>query len=497
MQIISRATLALAGLAGLAAAQPTASIVIMEDDFYPPDIVITAFDSVAVNNSGSWVVQARFDDTSLLIKDDVVVGRQGFTVPEPPGATAGFFGGARLNNNGDMGYRLSLDNTSGANDDTAVFFNQELVIQEGQFSIAPDLTSSTRWIGFFNATTLNDLDQIFILGSVDDPNIASSVDRVLVRANYDAVADDFTEDAIAFESMAIDGQRVVELGTSSNQVAVNAVGDVMYFIDGDAPAAVDGMLVVNRTVVAREGQPSPVPGFTIESVASRTHDINDAGVWVARADLIAGAAPNDEFIFRSNGSVVAREGDAPPGLPGFALTGFGTGPVCIGNDGAVLWYGDWNDPDTSRDEGLFVNDTLLLREGDQLEGMRVVRIFGIVDGYTMSQNGRFVIARIQVEDPFTFAALDAVARFDRGETRCAADYTGSSDPNDPSYGVPDGVADLSDFFFYLDQFATGNLAIADLTGSSDPNDPSYGVPDGQADLSDFFYYLDRFVEGCP
>jgi hypothetical protein len=54
---------------------------------------------------------------------------------------------------------------------------------------------------------------------------------------------------------------------------------------------------------------------------------------------------------------------------------------------------------------------------------------------------------------------------------CAADLTGSSDPNDPSYGVPDGLTDASDFFYYLDQFVNLNLAVADITGSSDPNDP--------------------------
>ncbi|MBX3365006.1 MAG: VCBS repeat-containing protein [Phycisphaeraceae bacterium] len=80
---------------------------------------------------------------------------------------------------------------------------------------------------------------------------------------------------------------------------------------------------------------------------------------------------------------------------------------------------------------------------------------------------------------------------------CRADLTGSSDPNDPAYGVPDGQIDIADFFYYLDQFVAGNLAVADLTGSSDPNDPAYGVPDGQIDIADFFYYLDLFVQGCP
>ncbi|MCC6285192.1 MAG: hypothetical protein IT439_07820 [Phycisphaerales bacterium] len=79
---------------------------------------------------------------------------------------------------------------------------------------------------------------------------------------------------------------------------------------------------------------------------------------------------------------------------------------------------------------------------------------------------------------------------------CAADLSGSSDPNDPGYGVPDGNVDSADFFYFLDQFTGGNLAKADLTGSSDPNDPAYGTPDGLIDAADFFFYLDLFVQGC-
>lgn len=80
---------------------------------------------------------------------------------------------------------------------------------------------------------------------------------------------------------------------------------------------------------------------------------------------------------------------------------------------------------------------------------------------------------------------------------CVPDLTGSSDPNDPTYGEPDGVVDASDFFYFLDAFAAADFDTADLTTSSDPNDPFYGHPDGVLDASDFFYYLDSFAAGCP
>ncbi len=90
----------------------------------------------------------------------------------------------------------------------------------------------------------------------------------------------------------------------------------------------------------------------------------------------------------------------------------------------------------------------------------------------------------------------SVSEYDVFVDKCEADLSGSADPNDPAYGVKDGALDAADFFYFLDQFVSGNLAVADLTGSSDPNDPAYGVPDGVTDAADFFYYLDQFVAGC-
>lgn len=78
---------------------------------------------------------------------------------------------------------------------------------------------------------------------------------------------------------------------------------------------------------------------------------------------------------------------------------------------------------------------------------------------------------------------------------CPADLTGSIDPNDPGYGIPDNIVDSTDFFFYLQLFAASDPD-ADLTGSVDPNDPAFGVPDGVIDAADFFYFLMLFEQGC-
>lgn len=67
---------------------------------------------------------------------------------------------------------------------------------------------------------------------------------------------------------------------------------------------------------------------------------------------------------------------------------------------------------------------------------------------------------------------------------CVADLTGSGSPSDPTFGMPDGVVDVSDFFFFLDLFV-GDGSCGDIDGS------------GAKDVNDFFAYLDAFAAGCP
>ncbi len=79
---------------------------------------------------------------------------------------------------------------------------------------------------------------------------------------------------------------------------------------------------------------------------------------------------------------------------------------------------------------------------------------------------------------------------------CPPDLTLSAIPGQPGYGVPNGVLNNDDFFYYLAQFAAGNLAVADLTTTAIPATPGYGVPNGILNNDDFFYYLALFSQGC-
>jgi len=79
---------------------------------------------------------------------------------------------------------------------------------------------------------------------------------------------------------------------------------------------------------------------------------------------------------------------------------------------------------------------------------------------------------------------------------CPSDLTTGAITGQPGYGTPNGVTNNDDFFYYLAQFAAGNLAVADLTTGAIAGQPGYGVPNGVLNNEDFFYYLTIFASGC-
>jgi len=60
----------------------------------------------------------------------------------------------------------------------------------------------------------------------------------------------------------------------------------------------------------------------------------------------------------------------------------------------------------------------------------------------------------------------------------------------------DGRQNNDDFFWYLANFAAGNLAVADVTTTALPGSAGFGVANGVLTNDDFFYYMQVFAAGC-
>ncbi|MEZ6232657.1 MAG: GC-type dockerin domain-anchored protein [Phycisphaerales bacterium] len=96
---------------------------------------------------------------------------------------------------------------------------------------------------------------------------------------------------------------------------------------------------------------------------------------------------------------------------------------------------------------------------------------------------------------FGSEAVRATALAGDPQPACEPDLTTGAIAGVPGYGVPNGVLNNDDFFYYLALFAANDLR-ADLTTGAIAGVPGYGVPNGILNNDDFFYYLALFAAGC-
>jgi hypothetical protein len=405
--ILTAAALSALLLAGAATAA-TITPALEEGDNVAGVGLVTRIDNLAVNSTGSWLVEADTDnaDTNLdqvIVRDGVLYLREGDALAEPAGATIDSFDSVNLNDNGDSGWNFFLDGTSGTNDDSGIFFNTALVIQESDISIAPEFTPGTPYIGFFDAKIHpNDSSQIMSIASIDDPNIASTVDRGLMIITHDGTGNLVSETAFLKEGDVPPGviEPILDFGTGPHQSAFNDAGTPMFFVDLDAASSSeDGALYVGNQLIAREGSPSPVAGRNWDFLSSRGLDLSNSGAYVHKGNL-DGDTADDELIIR-NGAVLIREGDSLPAIAPYVFTSFGTtsGPVQIDDAGNVLWYGDWDEANTDKDTGLFLNDQLIVQEGvTEVNGVLIDTINSGQDAFALSDNGFYAIFEATLDD---------------------------------------------------------------------------------------------------
>lgn len=411
MQRTLFASAALAIPASLAAGgTPTITAVVLEGDDVAGVGLVTLINNIAVNSSGAWLVEcdtnnANTDADEVLVRNGALDWREDDLMVAPAAARLGSFDSVTLDDGGRSGYNFFLTNTGGLTNDSGIyaylqpgqsaFDGTVLVVQES--GDAPGFTAGTPFIGFFDVKVAG--GYLWSVASVDDPNIASTVDRGLYIMTSDPDTGGIaTFNLVAREEEVLPGQveSVADFGTGPHNSAMNANGQALFIADLNGSTATDGVIYLydglDRLIMAQEGGASPVKGRTWLTLTSSRLDLSDTGHYVHTGTL-SGDTTSDLLLVR-DGVKFRQEGDPVPGLPagGFTFTGFGSGPLEVSDAGEVLWYGDWNDADTTIDEGLFLDDTLLVQEGvTTIDGVVVDILRGIEDGYHMSSNGRYII----------------------------------------------------------------------------------------------------------
>jgi hypothetical protein len=387
--------------AAAAAAVPTTLVI--EGDEIAGIGVVTTIDNMTINGSGAWFVEldTNFSDTdadSLILGAAGAIFREGQPLASPAGALLDSFDSMSVNEDGVLSTNWFLDNTGGTSNDSGVFASGELVLQESELGTAPPFTPETPFIGFFE-TKVNDAGQVLILGSIDDPLVASTVDRVLaIYEQTDPIAGTWSATGIvAIEGQVLPGQTeaVADIQTDANEFAFNDNGDVAWFVDLAGDTAVDTALYLNDTLLFQEGSPSPVTDRAWGPLTTVGVDLNNQGQWIARGQLAGDAATN--LIIVAGDQVIAQEGDPVPGQPEFALTNLGTN-VQIDDLGRTLWWGEWSAGPTLANSGLFLDGQPLVVEGvTVIDGLLVEKLYGGGDNFELSDNGKHLIFEADLE----------------------------------------------------------------------------------------------------
>jgi hypothetical protein len=357
---------------------------------------VTSVSAMAVTDLGDWIAEIDTDnvDTDIdgvMLRNGSVYLQEGQALPLPIGALLDTFDAVNLNASLNSCWNVFLDGTTGTGDDSGVYFNTNLLIQEGAVSTAAAFTPGTPYIGFFEVK-LNASDVSLVMASIDDPAIDSTVDRALVLLTVDGSGNLVSETVLAKEGDVLAGQTeaVADFQTGPHNYAFNDLGASMFVADMQGDTTVDVAVYVDTTVVAQEGSPAPQAGRNWSSLSGCEVHLSNVGEWVLSGSMDGDAASN--LLIEHTGRKLVQEGDVLSGTNGFGMTSFGSGPVYLGDNGNVLWFGDWADPDTTIDTGLFLNGQLIVQEGVTIiDGLAVDNLRGIQDGYALSPNGRYVI----------------------------------------------------------------------------------------------------------
>ncbi len=161
---------------------------------------------------------------------------------------------------------------------------------------------------------------------------------------------------------------ITEFPKSRTQFALGANGDLMLVSGFDKSAVLfrDGQSKL-WSIEALSGEPSALFGskWAVDQSEVALNSVGDRAYTIGTT--------SGQKLLMLNGGIVAFEDGSLPAIAPFQLTdlggesigmsGYRSQPICLSETGRLLWLGEWNDPDLSRNSGLFVDQDLILQAG--------------------------------------------------------------------------------------------------------------------------------------
>ncbi len=416
VKTFSTLSFCLVGLLTGAANGQTFTRLIAEGDLVPggrPGEVISRIEAVDVNGSGDWAAVLDGDGTAdgdcYAIVNGAIVFQEGTStgIPSPGTRMTSRIDRVDLNSGGDRLFLVrTLDSSlaPGMQTGSALIRNGVQLYQEGLTLCSAPGPAFGLVYTELSACWQNDNNQLLVGGRV-----GSLGDEILITVELDPVLGTVLSEtmlALEKETLLGHGSPVQGVSFGKGRNAINNSGDVLWFVDdehtdpgGDCRS--DSNFYFNTTLLYNEGDAFPTTALeTFDSLDLAEVDLNNNGDFVF-SGFDRRPETEDLWIFKSIGgviSVLAHEGDPVPASVGgpWVTKGFGFGgQVSLSDDGDVLWFLDWNDPDTSKDTGLLFNDTLIMQEGvTLLDGSVVLAVPSDESSVALSDDGSKAITKV-------------------------------------------------------------------------------------------------------
>lgn len=334
-------------------------------------------DTPQLNESGQVTYYSSLTGTDVTGSNNTAIWRSGALVAREGNASGlgtgvnlgavGYY--PRINDAGQVSFQSYLVGTgTGTSNDTALWIGTSAVVREGD--AAPGLTG----------VTFGDLQSVPLLSAGGTPVFSAFLTGTGVTSANDASL--WRDDVlIAREGNAAPGLTGVNYGNVSS-FRVNASGQVAYMSSLSGTGVTtdnDSALWRDGTLVMREGNATSIASSVNYGLLLSTPEINDAGQ-VGFYTRLTGAgvtSANNEAVWRS-GTLIAREGDAAPHLPGLTLSDMGSYISVINAGGQMTFmaYLVGAGVDSTNNLALWIGDggtdsILVVRKGDALAGSTV------------------------------------------------------------------------------------------------------------------------------
>ncbi|TAJ11192.1 MAG: hypothetical protein EPO68_14675 [Planctomycetota bacterium] len=357
---------------------------------------ITDVQGVRVSSLAHWMQEVDTDHPNpaaqhTLMRSESLYLSYTNDLALPAGAKIGHFGAFDFNFASDIAICLGIYGEPPLAVSNGLYVGADLVLLEGWPVLAPPAPPGTTYRRFLDVR-ITDASLCLVRVDVAHPALPGVDVPALVTALPPYVGAGAQEKLVVHAGVVPPAQTepIVDIAHGQSRLALNEANVPMFAVRLAGDPARDHAIYVGAQVVAQEGGASPVAGRAWADLSNAWFDLGDGGDW-AVCGRLDGASADGELIAR-NGHKLVQSGDAVPSLAApFALLEVGRGGVHIDEQGRVLWMGRWNDPDTGRDEGLFLDHELIVQEGvSEAFGVAIGALDHGADSIDLSPDGVYV-----------------------------------------------------------------------------------------------------------